>query len=57
MDILEVLALRGVINKKDAKAIKEEATSAGLTVEEALIKRGVSPQEILTAKSFRCHYT
>lgn len=50
MDILEVLALRGVINKKDAKTIKEEATSAGLTVEEALIKRGISPETILTAK-------
>ncbi len=50
MDILEVLALKGVINKKDAKSIKEEASSAGLTVEEALIKRGILPEIILNAK-------
>lgn len=50
MDILEVLVLRGVINKKDTKSIKEEAASGGLTIEEALIKRGLSPQEILLAK-------
>lgn len=50
MDILEVLSLGGTINKKDIKAIKEEATSAGLTVEEVLIKRGITPEQILIAK-------
>lgn len=50
MDILEVLVLKGTIDKKQAKQIKDESTSSGLTVEEILIKRGVSPQEILAAK-------
>lgn len=50
MDILEVLVLKGTIDKKQAKQIKEEAASTGLTVEEVLIKQGVSPQDILTAK-------
>ncbi|HEY0220608.1 MAG TPA: hypothetical protein VGC58_00085 [Candidatus Paceibacterota bacterium] len=50
MDILEVLSLKGLINKKDIKSIREEAASSGLTVEETLIKKGISPQDILIAK-------
>jgi type IV pilus assembly protein PilB len=50
MDILEVLVLKGTINKKQAKEIKEESKTSGLTVEETLMKKGVSPQDILAAK-------
>ena len=50
MDILEVLVLKGLINKKQAKSIKDESGSSGLTVEETLIKKGISPQDILIAK-------
>ncbi|MEQ1500366.1 MAG: GspE/PulE family protein, partial [Parcubacteria group bacterium] len=50
MDILEVLVLKGIIKKKDLEAIKKESASSGTTIEEILIKRGISPQEILSAK-------
>lgn len=50
MDILEVLVLKGTIDKKQAKQVKDESASSGLTVEEILIKSGVAPQEILSAK-------
>ncbi len=50
MDILEVLVLKGAINKKQADQIKKESASSGLTVEEVLIKNGITPQDILAAK-------
>ncbi|MFZ2523604.1 MAG: GspE/PulE family protein [Minisyncoccia bacterium] len=50
MDILEVLVLNHTIDKKQAKSIRDESNSSGLTVEEVLIKMGVSPQQILEAK-------
>lgn len=50
MDILEVLVLKGTIDKKQAKAVREESSTSGLTVEEVLIKKGITPQEILAAK-------
>ncbi len=50
MDILEVLVLNHTIDKKQAKKIRDESASSGLTVEEVLIKTGVTPQQILEAK-------
>ncbi len=50
MDILEVLILKGIVKKKDVEAIKKEAASSGATTEEVLIKRGISPNDILSAK-------
>ncbi|KND52147.1 MAG: type IV pilus assembly protein PilB [Parcubacteria bacterium C7867-003] len=50
MDIIQILVQRGLIDKKDTDSLKEEAVSSGLTIEQALIKRGISPQDILIAK-------
>ncbi len=50
MDILKILVQKGVLSQKEVDKISEEATSSGVTVEEILIKRGVSPFDILSAK-------
>jgi len=50
MDILELLVQKGKIKKKDTEAVSKEAADSGLTLEEVLIKRGVSPEDILSAK-------
>lgn len=50
MDILQVLAQKGIIPKADIKKISKDVASSGLTVEEALIKSGVAPYDILVAK-------
>lgn len=50
MDILTVLAEKGLITQSDIPKIKEDAESLGLTVEQALIKRGISTTDILKAK-------
>ncbi len=50
MDILKILAEKGIIDQKTAELITNESVSSNVTIEEALIKKGVSPQEILLAK-------
>ena len=50
MDILDKLVQKGILLKKDVTAITNEAVSSGATIEEVLIKHGVSPQDILVAK-------
>ncbi len=50
MDIIQILVQKGLLDKKDVDSIKEEAVSSGLTIEQALIKRGIPPQDILIAK-------
>ena len=50
MDIIQALVQKGVLQKKEASIITNEAVSSGMTVEEVLIKHGVSPQNILIAK-------
>lgn len=50
MDIIQILVQKGLLDKKDVDSIKEEAVSLGLTIEQALIKRGISPHDILLAK-------
>ena len=50
MDILKILVQKGLLKQKDLTAITDEAVSAGITIEEALIKRGISPHDILEAK-------
>lgn len=50
MDIITILVQKGLLDKKDTDSIKEEAVSSGLTLEQVLIKRGISPQDILVAK-------
>ena len=50
MDILQTLVQKGILPKGEVKAVTNEATTSGETIEEVLIKRGVSPQDILSAK-------
>ncbi len=50
MDILEALVQKGILPKQEVKTVTDEAVSSGLTLEEVLIKRGVSPYDILAAK-------
>ena len=50
MDILELLVQKGIIQKDDVQKIKDEADSSGLTVEQTLVKRGVTPTDILKVK-------
>ncbi len=50
MDIIQILVQKGLLDKKDVDSIKEEAVSLGLTLEQALIKRGITPHDILLAK-------
>jgi len=50
MDIIQILVQKGLLDKKDVDSIREEAVSSGLTIEQALIKRGIAPQDILLAK-------
>lgn len=50
MDILQTLVQKGIVQKADVQAITEEVASSNLTIEEVLMKRGVSPKAILSAK-------
>lgn len=50
MGILEILAEQEVIQKDDIEAIKKAAEKDGTTIEQVLLKRGVSPKDILKSK-------
>ena len=50
MDILQVLVQKGILPKTEVKKVSEEASGSGLTIEETLIKHGISPYDILSAK-------
>src|SRR3989338_1408019 len=50
MGILETLVEKKIIGADDISAEKKEVRAAGGNVEEALLKRGISPQDILNAK-------
>ncbi len=50
VDVFGPLIQRGIIKKEDIPVIRAEAEASGLTVEQALIKRGVTPKDILQAK-------
>ncbi|MEO8637662.1 MAG: GspE/PulE family protein [Candidatus Taylorbacteria bacterium] len=50
MGILEVLAEKKIIERKDISSIKEQAEKKGKPIEEILIAKGVSPEVILTNK-------
>ncbi len=50
MDILQILVQKGVLPQKEVAKITNESVTGGITLEEALIKHGVSPFEILAAK-------
>ena len=51
LNFLDQLVQKGVIGKSDVSAIKAETASSGASVESLLLKRGVSEEEILMAKS------
>lgn len=50
MSIVDALVQKGILQKKDAAAISEEARLAGAPVETMLKKRGVKAEDILAAK-------
>ncbi len=50
MSLLDTLAEKKIINKADIPSILDEAESAGITVEQVLIKSGVDPSVILKSK-------
>ncbi len=50
MSILDILAQKEIINRGDIGRIKTEADSAGVSLEQILIKRGVNEAAILDAK-------
>ncbi len=50
MDILQILVKKGLVSQKDVGNITDEAASSGATLEETLMKRGVSSKDILIAK-------
>lgn len=50
MDILQILVQKGVLPQKNVAKITEDSVSKGVTIEEALIKNGISPHDILVAK-------
>ena len=50
MNFLDVLAKKNIISLKDIPALSDRATDAGISLEEFLIRRGVDPAVILSAK-------
>ena len=50
MSILEILAQKEIIKRGDISRIKTDAESAGVSVEQVLMKRGVNEDAILDAK-------
>lgn len=50
MGILEILASKNLIRKEEIPAIKRDSTAPNSTLEKVLILKGVSPEDILSAK-------
>lgn len=50
MDILQILVQKGVLPQKQVAKITDDSVKSGVTIEESLIKNGVSPHDILEAK-------
>lgn len=50
MDLLAALSERNLINSGDVDAITKEAQDGGVSIEEALVTRGISPEDILEVK-------
>jgi type IV pilus assembly protein PilB len=50
MDIIQILVQKKIVDQKDVNKITDDAVNQGITIEESLIKNGVSPHDILLAK-------
>lgn len=50
MSILEILAKKNIISEAQIAEINDQSEQEGLMLDEVLIKRGIDPEEILTAK-------
>ncbi|MEN9614035.1 MAG: hypothetical protein RLZZ347_342 [Candidatus Parcubacteria bacterium] len=50
MGILDILANKDFIKRSDITSIKEEARLSGESIEQVLIKKGISSEEVLVAK-------
>ena len=47
MDILKILSDKGLATKDQVKKAQEESETQGITIEQALLKQGISPRDIL----------
>ena len=50
MDLLQILVKKGIVLEKEVSSITEQIASSSATIEEILIKRGVSAKDILMVK-------
>ena len=50
MNIADILVEKGKLEKADVAPLLEEAASSGLSVEQVLLSRGITPEQILEAK-------
>ena len=50
MSLVDILIQKNILPKQSVQEIEDEAESLGITVEQALLKRGVDPSAILEAK-------
>src|ERR1700684_4126911 len=50
MDIIQELVKKGVLPKSKVTAVRDEAETSGITIEESLLKHGVTSRDILSAK-------
>lgn len=51
MNLLDILVQSGLIAKSDVSAIEKDAKNTGKSIEEVLVRRGVSPKDILNARA------
>ena len=50
MSILDILAKKGIIENKDIPELKKKADSLGLSLEEILVREGITEKEVLKSK-------
>ncbi len=50
MDLLSALVERNIIDSTEIQAIQQEVQTGAETIEDALVKRGISPEDILSIK-------
>jgi type IV pilus assembly protein PilB len=50
MNIVDILVQKGELAKEDAQGILDEAATSGISLEQVLLKHGIEPEQILSAK-------